>query len=194
MLLKDDRSSLFYSDPDHLLADEPPEQDAAPGRGLAGRLLTRWHRFQETFRQADAGVMGWCRRIWVWLHSRTQPDEPLLFRLRTTNRLDLHHPLSQSGAETSMAWQAYLTGRRRRHAIRMIANSLIAPIAGLLLFPLPGPNLIGYWFAYRAIHHTLLIGGIRRALGGKIPITYHPESWLDLRVEGDPWGRRRPAA
>jgi hypothetical protein len=192
LLLMKERPSLFYSNESEV--EELAEAVDVATHGFRGRLLTRWRRFQETFHQADSGALGWCRRAWEWLHSRTPPDEPMLFRFRATARIDLHYPQSHDPSAVTAIWCTYLSGRRRSHAARLVANLIIAPIAGILLFPLPGPNLIGYWFAYRAIHHVLVLGGIRRAIRGRIPISYHPESWLDLPVDGDPWGHSRPAA
>ncbi|QEH34455.1 hypothetical protein OJF2_29940 [Aquisphaera giovannonii] len=192
MLLRDEKAPLFYHNGSS--PDEPPQPDAAPAPGFCGRLLLRWRRFQEDFRRADSGTLGWCRHAWDWLHSRTQPDEPMLFRFRSAGRIDLHHPRSRDREDVAAAWHAYLADRRRRHAIRLAGNLLVAPVAGLLLFPLPGPNLIGYWFAYRTIHHALVLGGLRRAIRGRIPTSYHAEAWLDLPVEGNPWRHGRPAA
>ena len=54
---------------------------------------------------------------------------------------------------------------------------------------LPGPNLIGYWFAYRAIHHPLIVWGIRRVRRNAIPTELHPSRALDLPIERDAEGK-----
>ncbi|MEJ7711591.1 MAG: hypothetical protein WKF84_17425 [Pyrinomonadaceae bacterium] len=50
----------------------------------------------------------------------------------------------------------------------------MAPIP-LVLAPVPGPNVIGYWFWYRAICHALALMGIRRATCG---VDYASEGFL----------------
>ena len=70
---------------------------------------------------------------------------------------------------------------------------MIAPISVLFAI-LPGPNLIGYWFAYRAIHHSLVVWGIRRVRRNKIPTELHPIRALDLPVEMAKDGKHAHAA
>ena len=73
-------------------------------------------------------------------------------------------------------------------------NVLIAPAALALLWPLPGPNLIGYWFAYRAVHHWLILRGIRSVRKGRIVTHYHADTTLDQPVKRDPEGKACHAA
>ncbi len=76
-------------------------------------------------------------------------------------------------------WADYLKRQGRRHLLWLIVNGVIAPFSALFAI-LPGPNLIGYWFAYRAIHHSLVVWGIRRVQRNKIPTELHPIAALDL--------------
>ena len=64
----------------------------------------------------------------------------------------------------------------------------------MLFAILPGPNLIGYWFAYRAIHHSLVVWGIRRVRRNQIPTELHPVAALDLPIERDGDGKVGHAA
>ena len=75
----------------------------------------------------------------------------------------------------------------------LIVNGVIAPFSVLFAI-LPGPNLIGYWFAYRAIHHMLVVWGIRRVRRNKIPTELHPIAALDLPIERDGDGKMGHAA
>ena len=72
-------------------------------------------------------------------------------------------------------------------------NGVIAPFA-FWLFILPGPNLIGYWFAYRTIHHLLVVWGIRRVRRNTIPTELHPMAALDVPIERDDQGKSSHAA
>ena len=62
------------------------------------------------------------------------------------------------------------------------------PVVAILAI-LPGPNLIGYWFTYRAIHHCLIVLGIRRARRGKVPTNLIASKSLDHPVQDDENGR-----
>jgi Mitochondrial K+-H+ exchange-related len=192
LLLVNDEEFFFYSDDSE--ADESREDDPAPPSGVLGGLQERWHRFQKAFHEADAGVARWTRRSWDWLHSLTRPDESMLVRLRTTRRIDLDHPASRNGADVARIWHDYLARRWRAHAVCLSYNALIAPLALALLWPLPGPNLIGYWFAYRAVHHWLILRGIQSVRKGRIVTHYHADTTLDQPVKRDPEGRARHAA
>ncbi len=76
----------------------------------------------------------------------------------------------------------------------MSANAVVAPPALALLWPLPGPNVIGYWFAYRAIHHALIVLGIRRLCRDEVAIELCPRDELDRPIERDENGKARHVA
>src|SRR5262249_40718301 len=128
--------------------------------GLWDWLQDRYERLKSAWEHSEARIAVWTRRTWVWLHSWAHPDESMLVRLRSARRIELHHPASRTDAEVRALWRDYLNHRWWRHLLWLSLNSIIAPFT-LLLVPLPGPNVIGYWFAYRAIHHALIVWGIR---------------------------------
>ena len=192
LLLVNDEEFFFYSDDSE--ADESREDDPAPLSGVRGWLQKRWYRVQKVFHEADAGVARWARRCWDWLHSLTRPDESMLVRLRSTRHVDLQHPASRAEEDVARIWHDYLARRWRAHAVCLSYNTIIAPAALALLWPLPGPNLIGYWFAYRAVHHWLILRGIRSVRKGRIATRYHADTTLDQPVQRDPEGKARHAA
>jgi hypothetical protein len=192
LLLVNDEECFFYSDDSE--ADESREDDSAPPSGVLGWLQEHWFHYQKAFHEADAGAARWARRCWNWLHSLTRPDESMLSRLRKTRRIDLDHPASHNEAYVAGIWHDYLARRWRTHAVGLSYNALIAPAALVLLWPLPGPNLIGYWFAYRAVHHWLILRGIRSVRKGRIVTHYHADTTLDQPVKRDPEGKARHSA
>ena len=191
LLLVNDEQFFFYSDESE--ADQSRVETPARG-GWRGWLEGRWHRFQIAWHESDAGVARWARRSWDWLHKMVHPDDSMLVRLRATRRVDLHHPASRNTDAVAKIWQDYLARKWRRHVLHLSGNAVIAPLALALLWPLPGPNLIGYWFAYRAIHHWLIVRGISGVRKGRIPTEYHPEPSLDLPVRRDPTGKAKHEA
>jgi hypothetical protein len=157
--------------------DGPGTEDAPPlpsHPGLRGWFTRKLHALHNRFQHSENTLARTTRRFWDWLQSRIHPDEPLLIRLRSVPTIEVHHPASLSAQEARASWSEFLNRRRRRHWPWLILNTLIAPVT-VLLAPLPGPNLIGYWFAYRAVRDLLAILGARRALSGQVETTFHSD-------------------
>jgi phosphatidylglycerophosphate synthase len=192
LLLVNEEECFFYSDDSEV--DESCQDDLVTQSGFLGRLRERWRNLQRQLWEAEAGAARWARRSWDWLHSRARPDEAMLARLRSTRQIDLHHPASRSEDAVSGIWHRYLAQRERQHVVCLVCNGTIAPFALALLWPLPGPNLIGYWFAYRAIHHWLVVRGIKLVRLGWIPTRFHEEATLDLPIDLDETGKARHEA
>lgn len=189
----DDKQCLFCADEATLHEGEPePPPDAKPG-GVRGFFSDRLKRWKTRWSDDRTGVLSWMRRGWDWLHSWTRPDEPMLARLWSSPRLLIRHPASLSPGEPAAIWNHYLRGQFHRHLFWMTVNGIITP-PSVILAVLPGPNLIGYWFAYRAAHHALASWGIARARRGAIPITLEPTPELDAPMAIDADGKPRHVA
>jgi hypothetical protein len=57
-------------------------------------------------------------------------------------------------------------------------NLAISPLT-LLLVPVPGPNVVGFWFVYRIVCHTLALLGIHRASSTRVTTAFRPSADLD---------------
>jgi hypothetical protein len=169
LLRLDDRRRAFF-------AEEEPE---AAGAGEAGWLARKYRAWKSALQAADSGAALWARRLWGWLQGLTLPDESLLQRLRGVEAIDLHHPAALPAEEARALWGHYLGHRARRHLFWLAVNGLVCPLT-VLLAPLPGPNVIGYWFVYRAACHLLIVLGVRRAR--RRPVACHPSTALDEPV------------
>jgi Mitochondrial K+-H+ exchange-related len=185
LLSIDHERFFFYSDP----ADAPSDWDdgddstEAPPSGVRGWIRSKFRKFKSEWKQPHSGAMRWVRRSWDWLHSWGHPDEAMLARLWRARAIHLQHPASRPGFEVRELWEGYLARQWRRHLVWLILNGTIAPPAIAILWILPGPNLIGYWFAYRAIHHLLVVWGIRRVRLEKIPTELWPSPALNELIE-----------
>ncbi len=120
------------------------------------------------------------RQVWEWLHSRMHPDEALLAHLHSARLVALHFPVGLTVNAASAAWERLLAEGRRRHWIGLVLNAVLAPLS-ILLAPLPGPNLLGYWFVYRVFHHWLILLGVGRVRSGRIATEYRPT--IPLAIE-----------
>jgi hypothetical protein len=172
---------IFYSEPP---APRPEEIEAAGlGRGVRGWLERAYRRSQGALGRMDSQVARQTRRLWGWLKRLASPDEPMLRRLRSADRIVLHHPESMTPDEALAAWGHYLAGRRRHHAAWLALDLLASPLT-VLLTPIPGPNVIGYWVAFRALAHALALLGIGRARGRRATTSTRPSAALDAPPEG----------
>nr|ALS89617.1 mitochondrial K+-H+ exchange-related protein [uncultured bacterium] len=128
--------------------------------------------------ESEKGVGLRVRRIWEWLQKRTAPDEPLLRSLRGTSAVALHHPPTYAEEEAHNLWREYLKARQGRHAFWAIINAVTSPLT-LVFAPLPGPNVIGYWFVYRSVCHLLARLGARNARSEQVSAEFLSTNALD---------------
>jgi hypothetical protein len=196
LLSIDNRRFFFYADESEAVRaeGEGSESSGPAPSGLWGRLRERFVTLKSAWEHSESRVARWTRQSWDWLHSWAHPDEAMLARLRSARQIDLHHPAARHGDEVRALWGDYLAHRWWRHLLWFGTNGLAA-IPGLaILWVLPGPNVIGYWFAYRTIHHALIVWGIRRVRRGRVRIELHPLMSLDRPIERGEGGKARHAA
>jgi hypothetical protein len=191
----DQKRWFFYSDDSeesHVDDEGGKSESPAAGR-FRGWVHNRFLKFKSAWQHAEHGALHWMRQVWDWLHTLTRPDEPMLARLRPARRIEIHHPSARGEDEVRAAWRDYLNRQWWRHLLWLSVNAVIAPVSALLAI-LPGPNLIGYWFLYRAVHHSLVIWGIGRVLRNKVPTELHASAELDSPIDQDENGAARHAA
>lgn len=173
LLLTEDGSCQFHGG-----VQEGLEEAAPPHHGLRGWLERERQRLATLWRHDDSRVMRALHRIWNWLNRRIYPDEVWLIRLRSAAAIEVRHPTTLTAADASGAWAGFLEGRKRRHLAWLVFYAGTCPLT-LLLVPLPGPNLIGYWCAYRAIRHLMVVLGLFRAGRGRVATIFEPAEALD---------------
>lgn len=174
----DDERCVFYSEGPEIL-DAATVVATAPRTGLRGWVERKYRSLQLVLTESEKGVGLRVRRIWEWLQKRTYPDEPLLRSLRGVRDVELNHPPSFTEDETCKLWKEYLKSRQGRHAFWFVINALVSPVT-VLLAPLPGPNVIGYWFIYRAVCHWLARLGARQARKNEqVETKFQPAEALD---------------
>jgi hypothetical protein len=118
-------------------------RDMADGqRSLGGRLSDR--------------LLGWvAERI---------AEQRLLWHLRRTTSATLVHPSDLTGDHADAILRGQLRREADRHRRWLWIDGLITVITGPLFFFVPGPNLVAYYFAFRAVGHFLSHRGARQGL------------------------------
>ncbi len=105
--------------------------------------------------------------------NRPAPDGPLLRSLRRAERIRLHHPARLSAEGAQLLWHREIARRQRREIFATVGNLLLAALA-VPLMVLPGPNVVGYWFLWRATLHGLAVFGTWRVRSRRIPVETIP--------------------
>jgi hypothetical protein len=186
LLLREGRSRpLFYSEDTEVSADDgelassPAPTDGRSQRGWLERAA-RWAKSKLLRVGRRAGPRT--RRALAWLNRRPAPDEPLLRGLRRAAVVELHHPSHLSAREARREWRHYLARRRRGSLVAAAWDGGMCLLA-LPLVLLPGPNVLGLWFVYRAIHHLLAIRGIWRVETRRIATEFHAQDVLNEQID-----------
>jgi hypothetical protein len=172
----DEARAFFYSE-DPATASAPPVHRP----GLRGWSEQKLQRLKAAFEHPKGRPLQGLKHAWDWLQRRMHPHERMLAALRSAPIVEVYHPASLSTESARSLWFTYLRRRRLRHIGWLLFDATLAPLS-LLLIPLPGPNVVGYWCAYRAVWHLLILLGIRRALKGHVETTFRPVP--DLDTEG----------
>jgi hypothetical protein len=173
---------FFYADPAEVCATE-----AERHAGALTRLARKWDQIEARWKDSEGTAARWSRRVWDRMHAWCKPDEPLLAKLATVDAIIIHHPASIPEQTARAAWRRYLRARSGSHWFWLLIDGFLAPVTGLVLWILPGPNVISFWFAYRAYTHYTIVQAVRRARRSPPPVTFEADRALDspVRREAD---------
>ncbi len=132
-------------------------------------MLGALEREQDRLRAAalapaePTGLMGRLRVRGVrWLAERVA-EQRLLWRLRGQTAVRAFFPAGLDSAAAHATIRASLERDSRRH-LRWLVVDTVGGLFSLLLVPLPGLNLPGYYFSFRIVGHLLAIRGARQGL------------------------------
>jgi hypothetical protein len=152
--------------------DEPQEVEAQPSTGFFRRMKQRFTAMlAEAERERRVGApardhTGWMARIqaramrWV---AESIAEQRLLWHLRRQGQACLFHPDDLEAQPAIDLLRRQLRRDFDRHRFWLIVDSLLFVASGLL-FLLPGPNVIAYYFAFRMVGHYLSMRGARQGL------------------------------
>ncbi len=163
----------------HVLYCEPADDHTAPGEGVGrgvwrrlldtfGRVLAAVEREHDPPRDGEAPASApgvWPRlrsRALRWMAERVA-EQRVLWRLQGQKRVRAFHPDGLDRPAALAAIQKNLRADARRHW-RWLGFDTVCLLVSLLLTPVPGPNLLGYYFTFRVVGHVLSIRGARQGL------------------------------
>jgi hypothetical protein len=189
-----------------VLYAEPVEEAASDGdsekrAGFWRRMARRFHEgWRETSRAAyadrarDRGRLGLARDWLVRRIADSIADQQTLWSLRDRTAASFVYPADLTEASAAASRDRILADARRHHRFWLLINLAIAA-ATIVLVLVPGPNLIGYYFAFRVIGHFFSWRGARR---GVTALSWRPRGeplLTDLgELAGRPLAERAAAA
>ena len=157
-----DRFELYYEQP--IEETEPDEEPSSTG------IIARFQRrFSELLREAekhgdeekDQTATSWTQRMqdrmMAWI-ARRVTEQRLLWNLRKQDRVVAVHPSDTAFEPVLAQIQQSLQRDFERHRFWLVLDTLCLIASGLLAI-VPGPNLIAYYFLFRAGGHWLSMRG-----------------------------------
>src|SRR5688572_16934488 len=113
---------------------------------------------------------GWVSRItrkvmrWV---AESIAEQRLLWNLRRTESATFYYPSDIPEADAVAELQRQLNRDFEKHRFWLAIDSVLLVVSGLLVL-VPGPNILGYYFAFRVVGHFFSVRGARRGLNGVV--------------------------
>jgi hypothetical protein len=158
----------------HLYCEVAPSPATDGDEGTASWLERLKARFRSAVDEGEAAQYGELderehgrlRRFITRKLAETVAEQRLLWHMRHETTAILHHPDSMAGPRALAIARAEFGSDYARHRRWLIINGLLTAITGPLLFFVPGPNLVSWYFSFRAIGHFFSMRGARRALSG----------------------------
>ena len=142
----------------------------APEAGWFGRLRQRFAimlRAAEAGEDVAAGSTGLLARLqalmMAWVAERIA-QQRLLWNLRKCDAAIVTHPDDMPFAQVMTTVHESLRADHRRHLIWLGIDTLLLTVSAVLVV-VPGPNLVGYYFAFRVVGHWLSMRGAAQGRG-----------------------------
>jgi hypothetical protein len=131
-------------------------------------------------RRQDRGEAHNRRGIAAWVMARIAEavaEQRLLWRIRQETAAMLVHPLDMNGDAALATMRKEMTVDVRRHLRWSLIDGVLAIILGPGRFFIPGPNVVGWYFFFRAIGHFFSWKGARQGL---LRVTWTTQASSDL--------------
>ena len=164
----------------HELYCEPADDDAATadtGGAAPGFFARLKRRFTEMLHAAEAArarrargeydpIDTWWERTRARVLAKVADavaEQRLLWHLRHVTAAHLYHPSDMTGDRALTIMRASMVRDRDRHFRWLLIDGFLMILSAALVI-VPGPNVLGYYFAFRVVGHFLSWRGARQGL------------------------------
>jgi hypothetical protein len=162
-----DRYELYCEAP----VEEPPQSEES-SKGILGRIRHHFavmlHQAEERRRSGSQPSRQTTRlgrfQEWImaWVAERIA-EQRLLWNLRRETAVVVFHPQDLTFEQTHTLIRRTLQRDWERHRLWLAVDTLLL-LGSVALILLPGPNIVGYYFAFRVVGHWLSIRGAGQGL------------------------------
>lgn len=170
-----ERSELYCETP----AELQDEVVDAPPSGWVRRQIERFKQTlaeaEEERRRRERGEPSEKTGLWRKLIGKVAEaiaEQRLLWHLRYETAARLIHADNLEGARAIEIARGHFTTDYARHRRWLFIDGLLAAILGPGLFFVPGPNVIAYYFVFRAVGHYFSMRGAQHGLAA---VTWEPQ-------------------
>jgi hypothetical protein len=171
-----ERYRLYVEIPDEV--DKDVTRDAPKGR--VGQLMQRFREMlaeaEADRRRAERGEEPQGSGLWRGIMRRiaeTIAEQRLLWHLRHQTVVQLCHPTDLDAKRALEEVRSDFSRETAKHLRWLVIDSVLVAITGPLFFFVPGPNVVSWYFTFRAVGHFLSWRGARK---GRTLIEWQPEA------------------
>ena len=192
-----DRYELYCEVPDEDPSSATPSSDRGFFRGLVRKFRDTLDRIEHARRrheEDDDQEHGWFERLKrraFRLVAESIAEQRLLWHLRRQHKAVVIHPEDQTGEAAMGIVRPALQADFEKHRRWLAIDGVLVVLSALLIL-VPGPNVLGYYFAFRVVGHYFSMRGARQGLDHVVWTTRPSDALADLRplVLADPDQRR----
>jgi len=165
-------------------------EPSAPASTLWGRLVASFRSAVAEGEAEQAGLgtadappeRSRLRRAITRKIAAVVAEQRLLWRIRHQTAARLMHPDDVTGDDALAIGRAQIGADLAKHRNWCLIDALLTAITGPAFFFVPGPNVVSWYFAFRAVGHYFAYRGARQARE-VVKWESHPTSLLtDLRA------------
>ncbi|MEO5822702.1 MAG: hypothetical protein ABIT71_19515, partial [Vicinamibacteraceae bacterium] len=171
--------------------DDEATAETAPAPGFFARMR---RRFTEMLRAAEAArarrargeydpIDTWWERTRARVLAKVADavaEQRLLWHLRHHTAAHLHHPSDMTADRALEIMRASMMRDRDRHFRWLLIDGFLLILSAALVI-VPGPNVLGYYFAFRVVGHYLSWKGAKQGLEAVTWTTAPCDPLIELR-------------
>ena len=192
-----DRYELYCEVPDEDPSGATPDHDRGFFRGLVRKFRDTLNRIERDRRHHEADDdhdHGWFERLkrrGLRVIAESIAEQRLLWHLRRQHAATAVHPSDVAREAVTAVVMRALQADFEKHRRWLAIDGVLVALSALLIL-VPGPNVLGYYFAFRVVGHYFSMRGARQGLDHVEWATRGDEALTDLRplVAQDPDERR----